>query len=169
MHVDMSIVTWESCLYNFHDHFLLEQWHYQRVDKFQRLRQYTMIVAEYERKFSELIPYAGISDSSPLIVQHFIQGLNNRYIGGVKVFQPKTLEDVIRQAILVEQNITLGHGGFVGDPTSGHVASGSKNAQSQRSSNNRKPLFYGGNQGQQQKGSHPLAHSGGGGSNSERS
>ena len=54
-----------------------------------------MSVAEYERKFYELIPYAGISDSSPLMVQHFIWGLNNRYIGGVKVFQPKKLKDAI--------------------------------------------------------------------------
>ena len=88
-----------------------------------------MTVVEYERKFYELMPFAGINDSSPLMVQHFIRGLNNRFIGGVKIFQPKTLKDVIRQAILIEQNVTLGHGGFVGAPTSGHVTSRSKNTQ----------------------------------------
>ena len=45
-----------------------------------------MIVEKYERKFYELIPFARISDSSPLMVQHFIWGLNNHFIRGVKVF-----------------------------------------------------------------------------------
>ena len=91
----MSIVTWELFLENFRDRFLPEQWHQQRADEFHSLRQYTMSVAEYERKFYELMPYAGISDSSPLMVHHLIRGLNNWYIGGVKVFQPKTLKDAI--------------------------------------------------------------------------
>ena len=67
-----------------------------------------MTMVEYERKFYELMPYVGINDSSQLTVQHFTRGLNNQYIGGVKVFQPKTLKDAIRQAILVEKNVTLG-------------------------------------------------------------
>ena len=54
-----------------------------------------MTVVEYERKFFELMSYAGINDSSPLMVQHFIRGLNANIIGGVKVFQPKTLKDAI--------------------------------------------------------------------------
>ena len=84
-----------------------------------------MSVVEHERKFYEPMPNAGISDSSPLMVQHFIRGLNNRFIGGVKVFLPKTLKDAIQQAILVEQNVIAGHGGFVGAPTSGHTTFGS--------------------------------------------
>ena len=96
LHVDMSTITWELFLENFRDHFLPEQWHQQRADEFHSLRQYTMSVAEYERKFYELMPYAGFSDSSPLMVQHFIRRLNNRYIGGVKVFQPKTLKDAMQ-------------------------------------------------------------------------
>ena len=91
----MSTITWELFLENFHDCFLPEQWHQQRVDEFHNLRLYTMSVVEYERKFYELMPYASISDSSPLMVQHFIQGLNNCFIGGEKVFQPETLKDVI--------------------------------------------------------------------------
>ncbi len=55
-----------------------------------------MLVVEYKRKFYELMPYVGISDSSSLVVQHFIHSLNIHYIGGVKVFEPKTLKHAIR-------------------------------------------------------------------------
>ena len=72
LYLHMNTVTWELFLENFHDLFLPEQWHQQRVDEFHNRRQYTMSVVEYERKFYELMPYAGISDSSPLMVQHFI-------------------------------------------------------------------------------------------------
>ena len=78
---------------------------------------------------------------------------------GVKVFEPKTLKEVVHRAILVEQSINLGHGGFVGAPTT----LGSKG--NQNSGGNKKPPFPKGNQSQQQKGSNPQAQSGGGGSN----
>ena len=64
------------------------------------------------------MPSIGISDNSPLMVQYIIQGLNNYFIGGVKVFQPKTLKDVIQQAILMEHNVALGYGGFGSASTS---------------------------------------------------
>ena len=86
------------------------------------------------------MPYAGISDISPLVVEHFIQGQNNFFIGGVDVFQPKTLKDAIHQAILAEKNVILGHGGFVG----ALVELGSKGDQGVGSS--RKPPSFGGNQ-----------------------
>jgi hypothetical protein len=143
--IDMHTVTWELFLDNFRDRFLPEQWQQQRADEFHNLKQYTMSVAEYERKFYELMPYAGISDSSPLMVQHFIRGLNNRYIGGVKVFEPKTLKHAIRQAILVEQNVTSRHGGFVGAPSSGHASSGPRGTQNQGTVSNKKPPFFRGN------------------------
>ena len=56
-----------------------------------------MIVAEYECKFYELMPYVGISDNhNPTqLAQYFIRGLNNHLVGGVKVFEPKTLKDVV--------------------------------------------------------------------------
>ena len=82
--ISMDTVTWELFLENFRDHFLPEEWNQQRADEFHNLRQYTMTVTEYERKFYELMPFAGISDSSPLMVYHFIRGLNNHYIGGVR-------------------------------------------------------------------------------------
>jgi hypothetical protein len=41
------------------------------------------------------MPYVGINDSSPQLAQHFIKGLNNRLVGGVKVFEPKTLKDAV--------------------------------------------------------------------------
>lgn len=143
--IDMQTVTWELFLENFWDHFLPEQWQQQRADEFHNMRQYTMSVVEYERKFYELMPYAGISNSSPLMVQHFIRSLNNRYIGGVKVFEPKTLKHAVRQAILVEQNVTSGHGGFVGAPSSGLTPSSSKGTQNQGVGGDRKPSFSRGN------------------------
>ena len=56
------------------------------------------------------------------MTQHFIRGLNNHIIGGIKVFEPKTLKDAVHQAILVEKSVNLGQGGFVG----ALAASGSK-------------------------------------------
>lgn len=99
-----------------------------------------MTVLEYEWKFCKLVPYARINENSSLMVQHFIQGLNNHLIGGVKFFQPKTLKDVVHQAILIEKNVTLGYGGFLGAP----VASRSKGNQGMRSS--RRPYSLGSNQ-----------------------
>lgn len=54
-----------------------------------------MTMVEYDKKFFKLMPYTRISDSSLVMVQHFIRGTNDRIIGGVKVFQPKTLKDVV--------------------------------------------------------------------------
>ena len=66
--VSMDTVTWELFLENFRDRFLPEQWNQQRADEFHNLRQFTMTVTEYEQKFYELMPFPGISDSSPLMV-----------------------------------------------------------------------------------------------------
>ena len=33
-----------------------------------------MTMVEYKQKLYELMPYAGTSDNSPLMVQHFIRG-----------------------------------------------------------------------------------------------
>ena len=79
-----------------------------------------------------------------------------RLIGGVKVFEPKTLKDAVHRAVLVEQSVNLGHGGFVGAPS----ASGSKGGQG--TGGNRKPPTRG---NQRQEGTYPPAQSGGGGSN----
>ena len=94
-----------------------------------------MTVIEYECKFYELMPFSVISDNPTQLAQHFIRGLNNNIVGGVKVFEPKTLKDVVHRAILVEQSVNLGHGGFVGAPTT----SGSKG--NHNLGGNRKPPF----------------------------
>ena len=54
-----------------------------------------MSVVEYEHKFYELMPFSRFSDNPAQLTHHFIRGLNNRIIGGVKVFEPKTLKDVV--------------------------------------------------------------------------
>ena len=115
-----------------------------------------MTIVEYECKFYELMPYSWISDNPTQLAQHFIRGLNNHLVGGVKVFEPKSLKDVMHQAILVEQSVNLGHGGFVGAP----IVSGSKGNQG--ASGRRKPPI-GGNQ--QHGGTNPPTQSGGDGSN----
>ena len=84
--INIENVTWELLLENFHEWFLPEEWNQHRVDEFHNLRKFTMIIVEYERKFYELMPYAGISDNPPQLSQHFIRGLNNWLVGGVKVF-----------------------------------------------------------------------------------
>ena len=45
-----------------------------------------MIMVEYDQKFYELMPYARTSESSLLMDQQFIWGLNNCLNEGVKVF-----------------------------------------------------------------------------------
>ena len=54
-----------------------------------------MTVVEYEHKFYKLMPYVWINDSSPQLEQYFIRGLNNHLVGDVKLFEPKTLNDMI--------------------------------------------------------------------------
>ena len=54
-----------------------------------------MTVAEYERKFYDLMPCVGISNNPTHLAQHFIRGLNNYLVGGVKVLEPKTLKDAV--------------------------------------------------------------------------
>ena len=94
-----------------------------------------MSVTEYEHKFYELVPFLGFSDNATHLTHHFIRGLNNRIVGGVKVFEPKTPKDAVHRAILVEQSVNLGHGGFVGAPSS----SGQKG--NHNLGGNRKPPF----------------------------
>ena len=101
-------------------------------------------MTEYERKFYELMPFSGFSDNPTHLTHHFIRGLNNHIVGGVKVFEPKTLKDAVRRAILVEQSVNLGQGGFVGAPS----FMGQKRNQNQ--GGNRKSSFPKGNQYQQQ-------------------
>lgn len=42
-----------------------------------------MIVEQYKHKFSELKQYAGIADDEPMLIQHFVRGLNDNISGGV--------------------------------------------------------------------------------------
>ena len=102
-----------------------------------------MTVVEYERKFYELMPFSGFGDNSAQLTHHFIRGLNNRIVGGVKVFDPKTLKDAVRRDILVEQSVNLGQGGFVGAPSS----AGQKG--NHNSGDNKKSSFPKGGQSQQ--------------------
>ena len=61
--IDMNNVTWEFFLENFHERFLPEEWKKHRADEFHNLRQFTMTIVEYERKFYELMPFLRISDN----------------------------------------------------------------------------------------------------------
>lgn len=141
--IDMSSATWELFLESFRERFLPEEWKRQRADEFHNLRQYTMSVTEYERKFYELMSFSGSNENSAQLTQHFIRGLNNHIIGGVKVFEPKNLRDVVHRAIIVEKSVNLGQGGFVGAPT----ASGPKGDFNL--GGNKKPFFSKGKQYQQ--------------------
>lgn len=49
-----------------------------------------------------------------MLVQHFIRGLNAHISGGVRVFEPKTMEVVVEKACIVEENLTMAIGGHTG-------------------------------------------------------
>lgn len=68
-----------------------------------------MVVQDYQHYFFKLKPYEEFSDKPPLMFQYFIRRLNGCIIGAVKVFQPKTLKEVVIKDTLVEENLTLGH------------------------------------------------------------
>lgn len=61
-----------------------------------------MLVTKYEHRFYELMFFSVFSENSAQLTQHFIRGLNNCIIGGVKVLEPKILKDVVCRAIIVE-------------------------------------------------------------------
>lgn len=42
-----------------------------------------MIVKKYKHKFFEIKNYARITDDKPMVIQHFVRGLNDRISGGV--------------------------------------------------------------------------------------
>ena len=86
------------------------------------------------------MPFSKFSDNPAQLAHHFIRVLKNRIVGGVKVFEPKTLKDVVCQAILLEKSVNLGQGGFVVAPTT----IGSKG--NQNSGGNMKSPFPKGNQ-----------------------
>lgn len=71
-------------------------------------------VEQYERRFYELKQYAGIGDDETMLVQHFIRGLNARISGGVRVFEPKTMEVAVEKARIVEENLVMALGGHTG-------------------------------------------------------
>ena len=101
-------------------------------------------MVEYEHKFDELMPFSRFNDNPTQLAQKFIRGLNNHIVGGVKVFEPKTLKDAVHRSILVEKSVNLGHGGFVGVPTS------SRPKGNHNSGGHMKPPFPKGNQNHQQ-------------------
>ena len=122
--INMQTITWELFHEHFHERFLSKQWQQQRADEFHDFRQGIKTMVEYEHKFFELMSYVGISDSSPLMIQHFIKGLNANIIGDVKVFQPKTLKDAILEATVAKMSVTLGQGGLPGVQARGSPCSG---------------------------------------------
>lgn len=73
-----------------------------------------MVVEQYEHHFYELKQYAGIRNDEAMLVQHFFRGLNARISGGVRVFEPKTMEVVVEKAHLVEENLAMALGGHTG-------------------------------------------------------
>lgn len=49
-----------------------------------------------------------------MLVHHFVKGLNSHLYGGVRVFEPKTMEVAMEKACLVEENLALALGGHMG-------------------------------------------------------
>lgn len=124
LHLDISMVTWELFLDRFRARFLSDHWRQRRADEFHDLRQLSMSVEQYERRFYELKQYAGISHDEGMLVQHFVRGLNAQISGGVRVFQPKTMEVAVEKARLVEENLAMALGGHIGGQMGSTLVSG---------------------------------------------
>ncbi|XP_057839807.2 uncharacterized protein LOC131049758 isoform X2 [Cryptomeria japonica] len=71
-------------------------------------------VDQFEHRFYELKQYVGIGNDEVMLVQHFLRGLNDRTSGGVRVFEPASVEVAMAKARLVEQNLSRAHGGQSG-------------------------------------------------------
>jgi hypothetical protein len=142
LQVTINTISWELFLESFKDRFMSDQWRQGRVEEFHHLKQANMSVEEYERKFYELKPFSGFKDDGPILVQHFIRGLNNLISGEVAVLEPQNLRDAITKAYLVERKIK-GRGGYASGQTS-NVGSGSKGNFDQGNSKNQQSSFKGG-------------------------
>lgn len=81
------------------------------IYEFHDLRQLTIIVEQYEHNLFELKKYVRIEDDEAMLVQHFVRGTNNCISGGVRVFEPKTMEVVMEKVHLVEENLAITLGG----------------------------------------------------------
>lgn len=60
-----------------------------------------------------------------MLVHHFFRGLNSRLRGGVRVFEPKTMEAAVEKARLVEENLAMALGGHMGVQIGSSSATGS--------------------------------------------
>ncbi|XP_059072251.1 uncharacterized protein LOC131043017 [Cryptomeria japonica] len=129
--LNINTVSWEIFLERFRARFLSPQWRQTRADEFYSLRQFGMSVDQFEHRFYELKQYAGIGNDEAMLVQHFLRGLNDRISGGVRVFEPVSVEAAVAKARLVEQNLIRAHGGQAGVqigsvPSSGNRARGNQ-------------------------------------------
>lgn len=70
-----------------------------------------MIVDQYEHRFYELKQYVGIGNDEAMLVQNFLRGLNDCICGGVRVFEPPSIEIAMAKARLVELNLSCALGG----------------------------------------------------------
>ena len=69
---------------------------------------------QFEHRFYELKQYARIGNDEAMLVQHFLRGLNDRISGGVRVFEPPSIEIVVVKARLVELNLSHALGAHLG-------------------------------------------------------
>lgn len=84
--LSINTMSWEIFLQRFRAQFLSSQWSQSRADEFYALRQFGLLVDQFEHMFYELKQYVGIGNDEAMLVQHFLRGLNDRISGGVRFF-----------------------------------------------------------------------------------
>lgn len=61
-----------------------------------------------------------------MLVQHFMRGLNDCINGGVRVFEPSSVELAMAKSKLIENNLACAHGGQLGVQIGNAPFSGSR-------------------------------------------
>ena len=74
--VDMDTLTWETFLERFRDRYLSDHFRQKQIEEFHSLHQRGLTVAQYERRFLELLPYVEYMKDERQRVHRFIMGLN---------------------------------------------------------------------------------------------
>ena len=74
--VDVETLTWESFVDRSRARYLSEHFRQRQLEEFHDLQQRGLMVAQYESRFLELLPYVDYMRDEKLRIHRFIKGLN---------------------------------------------------------------------------------------------
>ncbi|XP_028063471.1 uncharacterized protein LOC114266747 [Camellia sinensis] len=99
-------IGWAQFLEIFYDKYFPQCVHDRKVKEFMGLKHDSMIVAEYEAKFTELARFAPyMVDTNYNKVRHFEEGLRDDILEKVNVLKLETYIEVLDRAIISKANI----------------------------------------------------------------